>query len=611
MDRREFIGAAAGLAFGGLIAQGFAPAIAAPPLGGEDASLAALLDLFYYEDLDRRPERATEQGFDKGPRAALRGRLNDVSLAARAATLGYQKSRLKRLDAIDRKRLSPAWALNYDVIRWTTEHNVSGRERFGYGETGSRYAPYVLSQQSGEYYSIPDFLDSRHPIETSTDAEAYLSRLNALPAAMDAEIGAQRADAASGVFAPDFVLDLTLGQMQALRGKPAARTTLVEALVKKTSAKGITGNWGPRAETIVATGVFPALDRQIAYVRELRARAVHDAGVWRLPDGEAYYAAALESATTTTMTPDEVHRVGLAQVAELSARIDEILKKRGMSKGSVGERLTALNADPAQLYPATPAGKAALIADLNAGIKAMYPLLPRIVTPMPKALVEVRAVPESIQDGAPNGYYYNAPLDGSRPAIYWINLKDVKDWPKYTLPSLTYHEAVPGHHLQISLAQESDAIPLIRKSGGFSGYTEGWALYAEQLADELGVYAGDELGRAGRYQSFLFRAARCVVDTGMHAKRWSREKATDYMIAATGFTRGRTQREIDRYVGWPGQACSYKVGHNKWVELRERVRKARGPGFDIKRFHDVLLAGAMPLTILERTVDARIADGTI
>jgi uncharacterized protein (DUF885 family) len=573
--------------------------------------LAALLDAFFFENLELKPEAATSQGFDKGVQAGLRSRLDDQSLAARTRWLAAQRNRLQRLHAIDRNRLSPAWALNYDVIDYTTALYVRHRERFGFGETGNRFVPYVLSQLSGSYYNAPDFLDAQHPVDSAADAEAYIARLSTLPGLLDRELDAQRSDAGKGVFAPDFILAQTLVQMQAVRGKPADRTTLVASIVKRTAEKGIPGDWRTRAERIVSAGVFPAFDRQMAYLKDLQPRAKPDAGVWRLPDGEAYYAGALEAATTTTMSPDEVHRVGLAQVAEMSARIDEIITKRGMTKGTVGERLTALNADPSQVYPNSDPGRAALIADLNAGIKHMYGLLPKAFLHMPKAAVEVRAVPVAIQDGAPNGYYYSAPIDGSRPAIYWINLKDTADWPKYTLPSLTYHEAVPGHHLQISVAQESDAIPLIRKTGGFSAYTEGWALYAEQVADELGVYADDPLGRAGRYQSFLFRAARLVVDTGMHSKRWNRAQATDYMVQATGFTVPRTQREIDRYVVWPGQACSYKVGHNKWIELRARVEKAQGAKFDIKQFHELLLLGALPLTILERTVDERIAANTI
>jgi uncharacterized protein (DUF885 family) len=294
--------------------------------------------------------------------------------------------------------------------------------------------------------------------------------------------------------------------------------------------------------------------------------------------------------------------MGLSQVAEISGQIDAILKSQGFTQGSVGERLDALNKTPAQLYADSDAGRAELLAGLNAGIKDMYARLPRDFATIPSAPLEIRRVPPEIQDGASNGYYRRASLDGSRPAIYFINLKDVGDWPKYTLPTLSYHEGVPGHHLQISIAQESKDIPTLRKLGFFSAYSEGWALYSEQLAGELGAYDNDPLGRAGFLQSFLFRAARLVVDTGLHSKRWSREQATDYMVRTTGFARPRSQREIERYCTQIGQACSYKVGHTAWVRARADAQKTLGDRFDIKQFHEVLKEGAMPLSILERRI---------
>jgi uncharacterized protein (DUF885 family) len=328
-------------------------------------------------------------------------------------------------------------------------------------------------------------------------------------------------------------------------------------------------------------------------------------GAWRLTNGDAIYAEALRQATTTNFSPDEVHQMGLAQVAEISGQIDAILKSQGMTQGTVGERLNALNKTPAQLYANDDAGRAQLLASLNTGVKDMYARLPRAFATVPSAPLEIRRVPPEIQDGASNGYYRRASLDGSRPAIYFINLKDTGDWPKYTLPTLSYHEGVPGHHLQISLAQESKDIPTIRKLGFFSAYSEGWALYAEQLADELGAYEGDALGRAGFLQSFLFRAARLVVDTGLHSKRWTREQATDYMVATTGFARPRSQREVERYCVSIGQACSYKVGHTAWTRARSEAQRLLGDRFDIKQFHEVLKEGAMPLSILERRIRER------
>jgi uncharacterized protein (DUF885 family) len=441
-------------------------------------------------------------------------------------------------------------------------------------------------------------------IADRSDCDAYLSRLDAFAGVLDTDTQVARVRAERGFIPPDFSIDLTIGQLQKLRDAPADNNALVGSLVGRAREKGIEGDFVTPAAAILRDKVYPALDRQIALMKELRGRTPAGAGIWRLPDGEAIYAAALAQATTTDFTPDEVHNMGLDQVAQISAELDAILKGQGLTSGSVGERLTALNKDPGQLYANSAEGRAALIASLNEGVKGMYAKLPQVFSHIPSAPLEIRAVPVEIQDGASNGYYKRATLDGSRPAIYFINLKDVGDWPKYTLPSLTYHEGVPGHHLQISMAQESSDIPTLRKISFFGAYSEGWALYAEQLADELKAYAGP-IERAGYLQSFLFRAARLVVDTGIHTRKWDREKATRYMVETTGFAQPRSQREVERYCTQPGQACSYKVGHMAWVRARANAQKALGAKFDIKYFHDVLKSGAMPLTVMERLIEAR------
>jgi uncharacterized protein (DUF885 family) len=313
----------------------------------------------------------------------------------------------------------------------------------------------------------------------------------------------------------------------------------------------------------------------------------------------------VKSSTTTNMTPEEVHRLGLAQVADISAQLDVMLKAQGLSQGSVGERLTALGNRPDQLDGNDAAGREAIIRRLNAQIADAMPRLKNLFITLPKAAVEVRRVPEFIQDGAANGYYQAPAPDGSRPGAFYINLKDTHDWPRFTQATLTYHEAVPGHHMQVAIAQESPDIPMIRRRGGYSAYSEGWALYAEQVADELGVYEGDPLGRIGYLQSFLFRAARLVADTGIHHKRWSREQATRYLADTTGYAVPRSQREIERYCVNPGQALSYKIGHMQWVRLRDAVRAKQGKAFDPRQFHEILRLGAMPLVLLEREVMRR------
>jgi uncharacterized protein (DUF885 family) len=599
LDRRTFIASSGAAA----LAASLPAAVLGQPAGSGDAALNALFERIFNEAVQRSPELATSLGLDKGPNAALKAKLSPRTLAERRRQLAQVKQALADLEAVDASTLSPAAKLNREIVIYSLTNQIIAPQRFG---LDSVIRPYRIFQQGGAYFSVPDFLNTAHTINTRDDAEAYLSRLEAFAVALDEDSAMQRIEADRLYLAPAWSLDLTLGQMEKLRGQKAEDSGLVQSLVKRARDKDIEGRWERQAARIVEERVYPALDRQMALVRELRPRSRDGDGVWRVPHGEEIYAAALAQATTTRFTPDEVHRMGLDQVRDISAQLDSILKAQGMARGSVGERLAALNVDPSQVYPNNDEGRAELIAGLNQGVKDMYARLPAAFATLPRAPLEIRRVPPEIQDGASNGYYNRASLDGSRPAIYFINLKDTGDWPKYSLPALTIHEGVPGHHLQISLSQESEDIPTLRKIGGFSAYSEGWALYSEQLADELGGYA-TPLERAGYLQSFLFRAARLVVDTGLHARKWSREKATGYLVATTGFARPRSQREVERYCTQAGQACSYKVGHMAWTRARAEAQRTLGRRFDLKRFHEVLKDGAMPLTILERRIRERSA----
>jgi uncharacterized protein (DUF885 family) len=600
LDRRNFIVAGSAAALASSLP---APVLAQAASGSGDSALNALFERIFEREVDASPELASSLGFDKGPNAGRKRRLSPRTAAERERQLAQVRRALAELAAVDRARLSAAARLNLEVVTYSLTAQTIAPARF---QLDSAIRPYRIFQQGGAYFSVPDFLNTAHTIASAEDAEAYLARLDGFATALDEDSAVQKAEAARGYLAPGWSLDLTLGQMAKLRGQPGATSSIVQSLVTRAAARGIAGDWQGRAARIVETRIYPALDRQIALVKALRPTTRPGDGIWRVPRGAEIYAAALEQATTTRFTPEQVHRMGLDQVAEISAELDKILRGQGMTQGGVGARLAALNVDPAQLYPNTDEGRAALIAGLNEGVKGMYAKLPLAFATLPNAPLEIRRVPPEIQDGASNGYYNRAALDGSRPAIYFINLKDNGDWPKYSLPSLTYHEGVPGHHLQISLAQESRDIPTLRKIGFFSAYSEGWALYAEQLADELHAYA-NPLERAGYLQSFLFRAARLVVDTGIHTKKWSREQATDYLVTTTGFARPRSQREVERYCTQAGQACSYKVGHMAWVRARAEAQKALGARFDLKKFHEVLKDGAMPLTILERRVRERTA----
>ena len=595
MDRRQF------LATSGAIALTAATPRALAQQGRDDARLTAAFAAIFERQLDLSPAMATSLGLDKGARAGAKSQLDDNSKSAMMKRLATTQAAIKELDAFKDASLSDAQRLNLDVILYALDQQTIAPAKFG---LNSAVRPYRIFQQGGSYFQTPDFLNTARTINAAADGDAYVARLDAFARNLRTDTARQRDEAARGYLAPGWSLDLTLGQMKKLRGQPAADSSMVQSLVKRAAAKNIAGDWQAQAAAVVEKSIYPALDEQIAAIEALRGKTAAGDGVWRTPRGDEIYAAALKSATTTDLSADQIHAMGLEQVADISAQLDTILKGAGYTKGTIGERLAALNVEPSQLYADSTEGRAALLAQLNRDVDAMKAKLPQAFATIPDTALEIRAVPVEIQDGASNGYYNRAALDGSRPAIYFINLKDVGDWPKYGLPALTYHEGVPGHHLQISTAQTAGDIPMLRKTAFMSAYSEGWALYAEQLADELGGYA-TPLDRAGYLQSFLFRAARLVVDTGIHAKKWDVKQATDYMVEKTGFARPRCQREVERYCTQPGQATSYKVGHGVWTKARTDAQAALGKSFDLKQFHTIIEEGAMPLSMLEARVAAR------
>jgi uncharacterized protein (DUF885 family) len=602
LDRRTFL--LTSVAFGAASLAGCATTADAPDAASRDQALDSLLSRWFDEDLRDNPSFATNLGLDVGEKAALRGRLAEQSVAKAQAERAEDVARYRELQRFGRRGLSAAGQLNYDIAEFRQSVAAEGAA-FRYGEIGGRPAPYVLSQLGGAYYSVPDFLDSQHPIETQSDADYYLTRLQDFARNLGQETERLQHDVSLGVIPPDFVIDKTIGNLEKLRRTPSGETTLVQSLVRRARAKGLP-DYGRAATQLVSGEIADGLDRQIAALKDIRPRASHEAGVWRLPQGEAFYRHGLRFNTTTSYTPDEVHQIGLDQVRDLHGRLDTILRAQGYTRGTVGDRLNALNKEERFLFANTDRGRAELLAMLNAQVAEIAPLLPRVFGTLPKARVEIRRVPPTIEAGAPGGYYQGASLDGSRPGAYYINLKDTHEWPKNGLPTLTYHEAVPGHHFQTTVAREAGELPLYRRTRGFAAYNEGWALYAERVADELGVYDDDPFGKIGFLQSYLFRAVRLVVDTGMHHKRWSREQAIRWMVDNAAEPEGSATREIERYVVWPGQACAYKLGETVISRLRAAA-EARG-GFDIKAFHDaVLLGGSMPLTVLERRVRERLA----
>jgi len=609
IDRRSFLAGSVSVA--GLAA--FAgPALAAGHRKRDHAdALDSTLDAVSEQILTEYPDQATFLGVDTGARAGLHGRLHDRSLAGIAARNASVAARLKRLKQVENVPSSGPDSVTYQATVYAHELALEGT-KFAYGDNmvlnawqADANSPYACSQSSGTFATIPDFLDSQHKVETAADAEAYLARLSAMAKGIAAETERLHHDAALGVVAPDFILDTTLKQQDAYLAKMPADWGLVSSLSKRAAEKNIGGDWQRRARTICEREVAPALAAQAAALKGLRATAKSDAGCWKLPDGEAFYGWALKAGTTTSMSADEVHRLGLEKTREISSRMDELLRAQGLTQGSVGERMTALGKDPRFLYPNTDAGRADLLAYLNQVVAQARTRLPDLFATLPKADLVIKRVPIEIQDGAPGGYELDGPIDGSRPASYYINLRDMADWPKFTLPTLCYHEGLPGHVWQGVFMH---GLPLVRSLLLFNAYVEGWALYCEQMADEIGLYENDPFGRLGFLQGQQFRACRLVVDTGLHAKRWSREQALKWMLDQNGGAEGDTRSEIDRYCSWPGQACGYQIGRIEIDRQRGRAKAALGGKFDIRTYNDAILtSGSVPLALLDGIVDGYIA----
>jgi uncharacterized protein (DUF885 family) len=599
LDRRHFLlasGSAAALSLSGCATPG-------PASGDEAARARALYDSIFEDMLRSSPELATSLGLDTGARAPLKHRLYDPSPAGRLRLYTPIVAALPQLAAIDAARLDPQERARLDTVRWIGER-IRDAAAFPFGAiAGYNYpVPYVLSQLTGSYQEVPDFLASQHAVETADDAEAYLARLRQFARNVELEAARAEEDAARGVVPPAFIIDKTLTLTRTLRSERGESSGLVASLARRTREKGIAGDWAARAAAIVDGALASALDRQIATLTRLRQRP-GPVGASNLPDGARYYTHLLRYHTSTPLSPDEAHAIGLDQVAQLSAEAEPLLRAEGLTRGSVGVRMTELGKQERHLYPNTDSGREQLLADLRAQMEAIRQRMPEYFATVPRSPMAVKRVPPAIELGAPRGYAESPSLDGSRPGAYYINLVDTRTWPKWSLPTLTYHESIPGHLWEGSISLENESIPLLHRSLGIPAYGEGWGLYAEQLAEEIGMYRDFPLGRIGRIQSFLYRAARIVVDTGMHAKGWSRERAIAYFGEHVGLNPIAAENEIDRYIVWPGQAASYKIGHNEFVRLREEARTKLGSRFDIKGFHDAVLGnGNVPLEILATIV---------
>ena len=472
-----------------------------------------------------------------------------------------------------------------------------------------RYHNYPANQMAGIQSAFPSFMDSSHQVRTMEDAEHYLSRMSELPRKHEQYLLGLKTRESRDIIPPRFVIERILEQMRDFVATPAQENILYTSLAEKLEeAEKIDGAQAAdvlqRAEASIVENVYPAFDLFINYFGELEAKAGDDHGLWHLPDGDAAYRLALRFFTTTSYTADEIHEIGLAEVDRIQDEILEILKVEGIDVGpGFTAAMEAYSASPDFYYEDSDEGRQqilddyqAILDELNAGLDDAFNL-------RPDAGVEVVRVPEFREKTASGAYYQQPSLDGTRPGRFYANLYDIKATPKYGMRTLAVHEGIPGHHFQIAIALELEGVPLIRRFGFFTAYIEGWALYAERLAWELGLMP-THADNIGRLMAELFRAVRLVVDTGIHHRRWTREEAIEYMLANTGMAESDVVSEVERYIVMPGQATAYKVGMMKILELRQKAMGELGDRFDLRDFHDVVLKnGAVPLDILEQIVD--------
>jgi len=553
----------------------------------EDPEAASSLGIF---------ERLGYKGFD--------GSLTDVSPAHEEKLAKMVREDLATLRQYDRASLSSSQQLSYDVLEWFLQDQVSGQRWL--------YYDYPVNQLFGVQSATPDFMVQIHPIGDARDARNYISRLRAFGKQFDGLLAGLRLRESKGIVPPGFVIARVLAEMRAFIAVPAVGNVLYINLQDKLGKVGSVstparGRLLEQARQAIDQSVYPAYRGLIAYFERLQPTVAPDYGVWKLPDGDAYYDYLVRSHTTTSLDAEAVHQIGLTEVERIEKQLDAILRSQGLELGTIGARIALLNADPRFQYPNNDTGRAQCLADYQRYINEIIRELPRDFEAPPALDIRVERVPPFKEKTAPGAYADTGSLDGSRVGVFFVNLRDMREIWKYQMRTLAYHEAVPGHQLQGAIAQRLTDVPVFRKVLPFTAYDEGWALYAEQLAWEMG-FESDALDNLGRLQAEMLRAARLVVDTGIHHLRWTREQAIAYMMEKTGLAEGEVVSEVERYYVIPAQALAYKIGMLKILELRARAQEQLTLRFDIRQFHGVVLGnGALPLGILEKEVNAWIA----
>jgi len=521
----------------------------------------------------------------------------------------YQDSlaHLSMLKSYDSSKLTDIQKVTQKIAIFDTENNINEFENF-------RYHSYPFNQIGGNHLGLVEFMTDTHPVRNLREASDYIKRVEKFDESLNANLIWLEEQKKLGIFAPKYVFDHVITQLKELIAYEDSDNPLMQVFARKVDALDIDEQKSEELKTalsaVIATDVKSGFKSILGFFESNYEYANTNHGVWSLPNGDAFYEARLRSYTTTDYSAEEIHQIGLSEVDRIGARMKEIFLQLGYQVNKpVGEMMNDLNENPDFLYPDTPDRKEIVVADYNQMVKEAEEDVRPYFARFPVSPVEVRAIPEYSEQTAAGGYYQAPALDGSRPGVFYANLYDIKQTPTFGMRTLTFHEAVPGHHFQIALNQENEDLTLYRKMGyRTSAFTEGWALYSEQLAVEVGMTKNlyDELGVL---QSEMFRANRLVVDTGMHFKRWTREEAMAYMKKTTGMSDTEVRVEIERYIVWPGQATSYKMGMLKILELRQKAKNALGEKFDIKKFHTIVLdQGIVPLFILEDIVDQWILE---
>jgi len=548
------------------------------------------------------PELLTYLGaIDNTPLDFHSGKLADYTREEEERSIAKLRDARAGLDAYGPEGLTDQELLTWKIAAWFFDDLLRQAEL--------RYSGYRVNQISGVTVNMPQFLTDTHVIKNEKSVRRYLSRLREFGRVLRETHARVIDDRANGVIPPDFVIEKALVGMNKFIAGGADNSPLVTTLGPKLDEledvdEAAAAAFINDATQLVSSEVIPGYKAIIILFESMLPEATHHAGIWRLPNGEAIYAANLRSNTTTQYSPEEIHATGLAEVDRIEGEMLDILDSQGVMGDSFAQRIRVLMDDPAHQFPNTDEGRAEMIAYLEAFDQKVMAIAADYFVTIPPQPLEIVRVPEYSQDSSPGGYYSGPALDGSRPGRFYINQKDTADNPRWTLPTLMIHEGSPGHHFQISTSQLIEGVPLLRRLSPFNAFSEGWALYSERIAKtDMGLYEDDPLGDLGRLQAEMFRAVRLVVDTGMHAKRWSREQAIEYMTAKTGMTNEEVTREIERYVVWPGQATAYKTGQLALLEMRKDTEDALGERFSLKDFHEaVLMNGAMPLDILKETM---------